>query len=413
MESFIARQPIFDSQKNVIAYELLFRDGGPNSISAVELPDGTQASSHVMINALTLFGLDNITRGKRAFINVTREILTGQVLTAFKPDAITVEILEDVPAEADVIDACRQLKTQGYTIAMDDVVHGESRDTLVELADIIKIDFMLTNQAQRAEMVKSFAAMGKTLLAEKVETHEVFAEACAMGFHLFQGYFFARPEVLVRKEMRANKLNSLRLITRLQAVDPDLKELEEIIKNDVAMSYRLLRYINSAFFSFRTEISSIRQAMVLLGNREFKKWATLIAMSGLTDDKPEELLVTGLIRAKFLELLSPGIGLVNERENLFLLGIFSILDGATDQPFEKIFEEIPLQRHIRDALQSQSGPYAPIITAMRAFENGNWNIFGAFVNDYQSLSGHVTELYLNAVQWSNQSIAAIPKKVAM
>ena len=411
MESFIARQPIFDSQKNVAAYELLFRDGGPNAFAVQHLPDGTQASSHVMINALTLFGLDNITRGKPAFINVTRDILIGQVLTAFSPQSITIEILEDVPADEEVIEACRQLKTQGYTIAMDDVVHGESREALLDIADIIKIDFMQTTPQQRIEMVAQLGARGKLLLAEKVETHEEFSAACEQGFTMFQGYFFAKPEILVRKEMRANKLNSLRLITRLQATDPDLNEMEEIIKNDVAMSYRLLRYINSAFFSFRKEISSIRQAMVLLGNREFKKWATLIAMSGLTDDKPEELLITGLIRAKFLEYLSPGIGLVKERENLFLLGMFSILDAATDQPFEKIFEEIPVQMHIRNALQNNSGPYAPIMSAMSAFENGSWNVFGAFVDDHQSLAGHITELYLNSVQWANQSIAAIPKKI--
>ena len=410
MESFIARQPIFDAKKNVSAYELLFRDGGPNSLSAQQLPDGTQASSHVMINALTLFGLDNITGGKRAFINVTRDILLGQVLMAFGPDSIAVEILEDVPADPEVIDACKQLKSLGYTIAMDDVVHGESRNDLLDISDIVKIDFMLTTPEQRSEMVERFARKGKKLLAEKVETHEDFAAACEQGFTLFQGYFFARPEVLVRKEMRANKLNSLRLITRLQANEPDLNDTEEIIKNDVAMSYRLLRYVNSAFFAFRTEISSIRHAMVLLGNREFKKWATLIAMSGLTDDKPEELLTTGLIRAKFLESLAAGIGLGPESDNLFLMGIFSILDGATDQPFNVIFEEIPLHASIRNALEHQTGPYAPIMNAMNAFENGNWNIFSEYINDHRSLSGQVTELYLKSVQWANQSVAAIPKK---
>ena len=410
MESFIARQPIFDAKKNVAAYELLFRDGGPNAMSVQQMPDGTQASSHVMINALTLFGLNNITGGKPAFINVTRDILLGQVLTAFSPDSIAVEILEDVPADSEVIDACKQLKSQGYTIAMDDVVHGESRNELLEISEIIKVDFMLTTSEQRGEMVKRFARDGKQLLAEKVETHEDFAEASAQGFTLFQGYFFAKPEVLVRKEMRANKLNSLRLITRLQADEPDLDETEEIIKNDVAMSYRLLRYVNSAFFAFRTEISSIRHAMVLLGNREFKKWATLIAMSGLTDDKPEELLTTGLIRAKFLESMAAGIGLGSESENLFLMGIFSILDGATDQPFDVIFKEIPLHPSIRDALEHQTGPFASIMAAMSAFENGNWNIFSAFMDDHRNLSGHITELYLKSVQWANQSIAAIPKK---
>ncbi len=412
MESFIARQPIFDAEKNVVAYELLFRDGETNALAVTRILDGTQASYHVMTNALTLFGLENITRGKQAFINATREVLVGQLPTTFSPDSIVIEILEDVPADAEVIDACAQFKSEGYTIAMDDVVHGESRHEMVKLADIIKIDFMLTNPAERAALANRFLSDGKALLAEKVETHEDFQLAKDLGFKYFQGYFFARPEILVRKSIRSNKMNSLRLITLLQPDEPDLRALEDIIKNDVAMSYRLLRYINSAFFSFRKEISSIRQAIVLLGNREFKKWATLIAMSGLTDDKPEELLVTGLVRARFLELLSPGIEMHRESENLFLMGIFSILDGATDQSFEVIFKELPLHPLIRDALQFHRGPYAPIIGAVEAFENRQWDDFAAFIDAYLNLSGKVTELYLNAVQWANQSIAAIPRKVS-
>ncbi|MBN2529344.1 MAG: HDOD domain-containing protein [Deltaproteobacteria bacterium] len=411
MESFIARQPIFDTHKNVVAYELLFRDGTVNANAVKQLPDGTQASYHVMTNALTLFGMEKMTSGKRAFINTTGDVLIGQLPTAFSPQSIVIEILEDVPAEPEILDACRQLKQQGYTIAMDDVIHGESRNDMVVLSDIIKIDFMDTTPAEQAELARQFDKMGKTLLAEKVETHDVFEYARKLGFTLFQGYFFARPEVLVRKEIRANKLNSLRLITRLQTTEPDIGALEDIVKNDVAMSYRLLRYINSAFFSFRREIESIRQAIVLLGNREFRKWATLIAMSGLTDDKPEELLVTGLIRARFLEQLAGEIGFLQEKDNLFLMGVFSILDGATDQPFEIIFDEIPVHPAIREALLTHSGPFAPVMTALWAFEKGDWSSFSQFINNYVELSSNLTEMYFNAVLWANQSMAAIPKKM--
>lgn len=410
MESFIARQPILDSKKNVAAYELLFRDGVTNAASIEQPTNGTQASSHVMTNALTLFGLETLANNKKAFIKMTRDVLIQQLPLAFDTRTLVIEILGDVPADDAVVEVCAHYKKLGYTLAMDNVIHGETRDALLNLTDIVKIDFMQTNQEQQRELATRFWSNGKILLAEKVETIAEFEFAMELDFTLFQGYFFAKPELLTRKDVRANKINSLRLISALQPDDPDLATVEQIIKNDVAISYRLLRYINSAFFSFRVEISSIRQAMVLLGNREFKKWANLIAMSGLTDDKPEELMITGLIRARFFELLATGMRLSDEAENLFLLGIFSILDGATDQSFEAIFKEIPLKPKIRDALLANTGPYAPLIGAMQAFEQGNWKVFSRFVHHHQAIDGTVTEHYLQAVEWANQNMAAISKK---
>lgn len=409
MESYIARQPIFDVNKNVEAYELLFRGGMTDSAPTGDGFDGTQASSHVMTNALTLFGLENITNGKRAFINMTRDVLVNQLALVFDNKSLVIEILEDVPADAEVIEACRHYKKLGYTLAMDDVVDGESREELVALSEVIKIDFMLTDEAARQRLATRFLASKKILLAEKVETHEEFVSALDMGFTLFQGYFFAKPELLQRKEMHANKLNSLRLIAQIHNSELDLSKIEDIIKNDVSMSYRLLRYINSAFFSFRTEISSIRQAVVLLGSREFRKWSSLIALSGLTDDKPAELMVTGLIRAQFFEKLAPFFGLSKVQDDLFLLGMFSILDGATDRTFEEIFEEISLQPQIRDALLLGAGQFAFILNAMKAFEQGDWTVFASFVADNRGLGGVVTQTYLEAVQWANQSISAIAK----
>ncbi|MBN2341521.1 MAG: HDOD domain-containing protein [Deltaproteobacteria bacterium] len=408
MESFIARQPIFNQKKQVVAYELLFRNGVQNSAMLQTTADGNAATSNVMTNALTLFGLENITKGKKAFINMTRDVLISQVPLAFDSSSLVIEILEDVPADIDVVSVLSHYKTSGYSIAMDDVVANESRDALVVLADIIKIDFMLTSETEQQQLAKRFLSEGKVLLAEKVETHAEFEAAVELGYTLFQGYFFAKPELLSRKEVRANKLNSLRLIAALQGAELALDELEEVIKNDVAMSYRLLRYINSAFFSFRVEISSIRQAIVLLGNREFRKWASLIAMSGLTDDKPEELLVTGLVRARFFELLAKGFQMGEQSDDLFLLGIFSILDGATDQTFETIFNEISLKSSIRDALLMNKGPYAAMMSAMRAFEAGDWMVFGQFVESNVRIAGSITETYLAAVEWANQSMTVIP-----
>jgi len=222
-------------------------------------------------------------------------------------------------------------------------------------------------------------------------------------------YFFAKPEILTKKSVQASQFNCLRLLQQINASELDFKNLENVIKNDVSLSYRLLRYINSAFFSWRVEITSIKQAIVLLGESEFKKWATLIAMSGMADEKPMELLVTALIRARFLEKSAPYLNMKNESEDLFLMGLFSLLDAVMDKTFEEVLSDVPIGEKIANALLSKEGQYYNILKAVKCFECGDWNGFFVLTGSYDFPEDKLPEIHLAAVEWAQESMEQMPK----
>ncbi|MCP4599727.1 MAG: HDOD domain-containing protein [Proteobacteria bacterium] len=404
MESFIARQPIFDRQRAVIAYELLFRDG----ISDVfEFPDPTEATSRVMLNGLTLFGIQVLTGGRKAFVNLTRDVLIEDYVHLFSTEDIACEILEDIPADMEAVSACRRLKKHGFTIVMDDYSWRDRREELVELADIVKIDFSTHDDEELKGTTKWLRNKKVTLLAEKVETYDDFNRALKMGFDLFQGYFFAKPELMQQRDLAGSKMNCMRLITEVQNYEIDFNAVEKIVKQDVSLSYRLLRYINSAYFGFRVEIRSIKQAVVLLGSREFSRWATLVAMSGLVDDKPAELFSVALTRARFLELLAPQMGQAKNAEDLFMVGLFSLLDASMDAPFEKIIENIPVTDDVKDALLQQGGLFIRPLKAIIQFERGNWAGFFKEMPAFAKSDFSVPGAYIAAVGWVQKSLSEL------
>jgi EAL and modified HD-GYP domain-containing signal transduction protein len=403
LDSFIARQPIFDRNRAVIGYELFFRDGLSN---VFDFPDPTQATSKVMLNSLTLFNIEVLAGGHKAFINLTRDVLIKDYAHLFTPAQIACEILEDIPADLEAVAACRRLKKWGFTIVLDDYTWKESTEELVELADIVKVDFMALEQRELQETTKLLQGLGVTLLAEKVETYEDFEKAFSMGFHLFQGYFFAKPELMKRQDLPTSKMNCLRLISEAQKPEPDFGEVEKIVKQDMTLSYRLLRYINSAYFGFKVEIRSIKQAVVLLGAREFSRWATLIAMSGLSDGKPTELFCVALTRARFLEQLAAPLGLGKHAEDLFLVGMFSLLDAAMDRPFDELLDDIPVSCDVKDALAMRGGPFLKALRGVLCFEKAQWAAFFKELPALAQLEFSAPNAYISSVAWANKSLAS-------
>lgn len=398
----MARQPIFDRDRVVVGYELFFRDGLSN---VFDFPDPNQATSKVMLNSLTLFNIEILTGGHKAFINLTRDVLIRDYAHLFTPDQIACEILEDIPADIETVAACRRLKKWGFTVVLDDYTWKESTEGLLELADIVKVDFLALEERELQETAKFLTGLGVTLLAEKVETYEVFNKALAMGFHLFQGYFFAKPEVVKRQDLATSKMNCMRLISEAQKPEPDFNVVEDIVKQDVALSYRLLRYINSAYFGFKVEIRSIKQAVVLLGSREFSRWATLIAMSGLGEGKPTELFAVALTRARFLELLAPAIGLAKHADDLFMVGLFSLLDAAMDRPFENLLEDIPVSADVKDALTRRGGPFLKPLRGIICFEQAQWSELFKELPALAKSDFSAPSAYIAAVDWANKSLA--------
>jgi len=400
MDTFIARQPIFDLQKNVFAYELLFRSGWENYFSHDDID---QAASKVIGDSVLVHGLDTLTAGRKGFYNFSRETLLEAYYTVLPKEETVVEILEDVEPDASVIKAAEKVKEAGYTLALDDFVYNDRFKPLLDLADIIKVDFLLSDRNEQAELAARFAPQGIKMLAEKVETWEVYQDAIKMGYVYFQGYFFSKPTVLTSKDIPSFKLHYLQILRELQKPDLDYDGLEKIIKIEVSLSYKLLRYINSAFFGWKTDVSSINHALVLMGENDVKKWASLMVLSSMADDKPDELVVQAVFRARFSECLAPYFGLNAQSQDLFLMGMFSLIDAIIDTPLCEILEKLPISDELKRALLEQKGRMGEVYQLVLAYERGKWSEITELTEQFRIKEEGVPQFYLSALEWANQS----------
>ena len=393
---YIARQPIYDTKLKVVAYELLFRSG--KTVNEADFLDGDSATTNVIINAITEIGMDQLVGPHRAFINLTRNHIlqmAEQPMPELK-DRLVLEILEDIKAEDVIVEAITKLSKDGFTIALDDFIYSDSLQPLVELSDIIKIDLMaLNNEELEAHAIK--LANGKRkLLAEKVETQEEFDRCKELGFDYYQGYFFSKPQIIKGKSLPANKLAIMNLLAKLQDNESNTEELAQIIYQDVTMSVRVLRYINSAQFGFSKEVDSIQQAIMMLGRTTMRNLANLVAMSQI-EDKPHELLIISMIRAKMAENIAQLVKA--DKEVCFTIGLFSIIDTLMNQDMELLIEGLPLTENIRAALIRHEGELGKILRCVLAYESGNWKNA-----NYNKLSvNEVRECYLDALKWASSS----------
>ncbi len=401
MDVFVARQPIFDLKKNVVAYELLFRSGLDNFYDD-EL-DGDNSTAKLISNSFLIIGLDTITKRKKAFINFTQKHILSGAPTAIPNDLISIEILEDVKPDHDVVAACAELKEKGYEIVLDDFVYTEEYKPLIELADIIKVDFLATKGDRRREVVQQCIGHDVKFLAEKVETDEDFQMAVEFGYDYFQGYFFSKPVIIAGRDIPGMKFNHLRMLSEINNPEVEFDRLEDIIKHDVSLTYKLLKFINSAYFRFSMKVESIKHSLVLLGVKEIKKWASIIALSAIGDDKPKEVVSLSLIRAKFCEFLATDIGKKNNESDYFMTGLFSLIDALIDRPMEDVLNELPISDDVKNALLGEKNSYYDIYNLVVAYEKGEW----AIVTEYSKKSG-VNEAvlptyYFTATKWANVS----------
>lgn len=398
MDVFVARQPIFDRVKKIYAYELLFCSGMSNAFPHV---DGETATSSLLSSSFFTIGIDIIASGKPAFINFTEELLLNGVPQMFPKDSTVIEILETIAVTMPLIVACRALHDAGYKLALDDFVYqGEKQVALIEMAEIIKIDFRSTPMAEIEKMVTEFRPYGCQLLAEKVESNAEFNQAVAMGFHYFQGYFFARPEVLKNKDISASQLTILQLIERIHTMEFNVEQLEKLINQDVSISYKLLNYLNSVYFSRLSPISSISQALAFLGERGVRLFVSLIATSKLAAGKPTELLRMSIIRARFLQNLAETAG--ENSNDAFLLGLFSLLDAMLDNSMERILGRLPLREAVKTALIERRGKLFSYINLVECYERCQWETVDELLTTMNILPETVLELYMDAVNMANQ-----------
>lgn len=366
----IARQPVFNAHKRLFAYELLFRQ--TLGLGLGEL-SGDRATTSLLSTTFFTEGIEKIAGNKPCLINFTKNLLIKEIAASFPKNRLIVEILEDVPPTSEVLEACRNLVEFGYTIALDDFIFKKNLLPLVELAQIIKIDYRISTADDIERILYRLAHFKLKFLAEKIETYAEFEHAKKLGFHYFQGYFFARPESIRLKEVSSIKTNQLRLLAEVNKHQTTVSRLEAIIESDVAITYKLLRYINSSFFHLLKQVDSIRQAIIYLGNKEIRRFVTLVIISELAADKPTELLRVSVIRARFCELLAGACqsqDTINTPE-LFLLGLFSLIDAILDTSMEDLLKKLPLSDEIKEALTTRQGKLAPFLQAVIAYEKGN------------------------------------------
>ena len=396
MEIFIARQPILNIRKRLFGYELLYRG---TRKSTLETSSGSRATTSVLSSAFLTEGIDKISGSRPCFINFTQELLLQNLPFTFPKNLIVVEILENVSPTPDIVRVCQKLKSEGYTIALDDFIYHPSLDPLVSVANIIKFDLRLSSLDTIRKTMYKLSRYNLKYLAEKVESHEEFAQTSKIGFSYFQGYFFCRPERIVIREVDSAKINLVNLLAEINRKDTSLKKLEKIILNDVGLAYKLLRYINSSYFYRFNTIKSVGHAITYLGEKEIRRFIILVIISELATKKPTELVRLALVRAKMGELLARDT-LKDKEDEIFLLGLFSLLDAMLDTTMAFICERLSLSDHLRDALIYHTGAYSPYLLLVVNYEKHDEQGCSAALKEIGLGPETIYQMYLEAISFS-------------
>ena len=402
MDIFLARQPIFNKNMDVYGYELLYRNNNVKNLC--QFFNAKEASLEVIAASFVVIGLTKLTGGKKAFINFTEDLLQEEFATILPKEDLIIEVLEDVEPTKENVEACHNLVKAGYKIALDDFEYKAAYNDLINISSIIKVDFINSSRAACKELINKYKNSKILFLAEKIETQEDFECALAMGYSLFQGYHFCKPVILSAKKVEPFKINAIELIKLVNEDVPNFKEIAKVIENDVSLSFNLLKLVNSLAFSRGTKIKSILQAVSLLGEKEIRKWITLVAIEKISSDKTKELLRLSIIRAKFCELLCHKFSLGNRKAELFLLGLFSLMDAMMDVPKEDVFLELPISEELKEALIKQTGIFSDCYKIMIAYERANWSLVAQIAVKYKLAEAEIATAYCEAVKWLNNNI---------
>ncbi|MGD9504271.1 MAG: EAL and HDOD domain-containing protein [Syntrophobacteraceae bacterium] len=398
MDVFVARQPIFDAKQRVYGYELLYRANEENVFPDV---DGDRASLSVIRSVMLLIGSRQMCGGRKAFINFTRNLILDGAASYLPKEIGVVEILEDVEPDPQLLKAVKTIRAAGYPLALDDfILRGNENNPLLDLVNIIKVDFRQTDERERSAIAKRFPGDGKVkLLAEKTETREEFRQGLDMGYRYFQGFFFCKPQIISRREIPGYKLNYLRILKELSTEEPSYNTLGKSIEQDPALTYKLLKYINSVFFGLRREVTSIRQALALLGENEIRKWAALAILMELGKDHPHELMKLSLLRARLCEEIAASLNCRISKSELFFLGLFSCMDVVMGRPMEEILQDIPISESLRGALLGDAGEHREVLDLVIACERANWEKLSLCTSDLCLSRSALSETYAESIGW--------------
>jgi len=391
---YLGRQPIFNRELEPVAYELLYRSG----VTGGSARNDAQASASVLINAFVEMGVARVIGRSKAFIHMTPELLDDKLLSLFDPAQLVLQLMPDLAYDDDALERVDQLRAAGYGISVDDLLVHEGTLPLIERAHFIKVDVSAVPREELGDHVAALRGHAAALVAEKVETHEQFALCRVLGFDLYQGYFFARPKLVSGHTMAEDRLSVLHLLSALHKPEVELREVLEIIQRSVSLSYRLLRYVNSAAYNLPRKIESIAQAAVVLGQRRLRDMATLLALTG-ADDRLQARTHVVLTRARVCAQLAPaGAG---KAEAAFTVGLFSGLDVLMDQPLEKLLAELPLADETVRAILQREGPLGEVLAAALALERDDRD------NPALAALQPPPAVYWEAADWATQALTAM------
>nr|WP_312291214.1 HDOD domain-containing protein [Clostridium chromiireducens] len=402
MDIFVARQPIFNCSNEVVAYELLFRNGQNNFYDNT---NGDEATRNVIANSFYAFDFKSVTDNKKAFINFTEELIKEEIATILPSDYVVIEILENIEPTDEVINACKKLKNKGFTLALDDFVFDKKYMKLIEMADIIKIDFKITKGYERKKILELKKVNNKIkFLAEKVENKEEYDEALGLGYSYFQGYYFSKPIVLSTKDIPTNKDTALKILKLINKEDFEFNHLEDLIMKDVGISYKLIKLINSSAFFMKNKVTSIKYAISLLGRKEIVKWLYVVLLNDLKENNTNELLKVSLQRAKMCEAISNMSGYNERSYSAYMVGLFSVMDAILGCPIEVILKELFLSDEIKEGLIEEANSLNKILKLAIYYERGQWEKVTICAEEMQIDINKLAGAYLESVKWTDETL---------
>lgn len=395
--AYIGRQPILDKQQKIIGYELLFRRNSDATDAA--FTDDLLATSRVLANTLSNMGADWLLGDKLAFINASTSMLMSDFLELLPVERAVLEVLESTLPTPELLARCRELRAKGYRLALDDFELTPESAPLLEIASFIKLDIQKLNEKGKLEAhVKALEKHPAKLIAEKVETQQEHKLCEELGFTYYQGFYFAHPETLTAKVINPAYAIVLELLNKVRS-NAEVKEIETSFKRDVALSFKLLRYINSVGFGLSCEIQSIRHALAILGYQQLYRWLTLLLVTAGEGSTSPALMKTAVTRGRLTELLGKDMLEPADRDNLFIVGVFSLLDVMLEMPMDQVLDSLALPESITDALLQRQGIYGPFLQLTEACEGGNTSNIEMLALSLQLEPDNVNQSHLSALAW--------------
>ena len=404
MDVFVARQPIFNRDKEIVAYELLYRNSLKNffdpSVSS------SKATSILITNSHINIGMDNLVEDKYAFINFDSTLINNDIPSLLNKDSVVIEVLEDVKPDRVFLSNLLALKKQGYTLALDDFTLDYPYQNTIPLYDIIKVDFMLAGLDGAKKIMDKYKNGKRKFLAEKIETVSEFNTALDMGYDYFQGFFFSKPEIIQGKAAMSINMQFLKLKEEINKNEVDFNNISKIIESDIGLSYKLLRLVNS--FSLNSQVSSIRHALAILGVKEIEKWLNFIMISDFVADGADEVVRLSIIRSRFAELIAEHSNQPQMKYQASLVGLFSMIDVVMGKPFDKIFKEIPMSQHVKDAITNKpTSPLYDMFQVVLSYEKADWDTLDNYTSKLSLKSNEIPDLYFESVSWANKYVFTV------